>query len=302
MRQGVLVFGSLALDSVETPFGKRKDMLGGSATHAALATSYFATPVIISAIGEDFPPEHKRFLGGNRINLDNVEVKKGKTFAWEARYGDNPNEREVLSTCVNVLADYSPSLLPENQKIKYVFLANNSPASQIFLLNQVIDTGLVVWDTMDFWIDKYPDQILNILPRVDIALLNDSEAKHLSGETNLTRAGKKVLSKGVKKGVVVKKGEHGAFLFTHSFTFYVPAYPLEKVKDPTGAGDSFAGGLIGFLAKEGKVNEENLKRGMAYGTITASFTVEEFGVDRFKELAREEIEERYQLLRKLTKF
>ena len=155
---------------------------------------------------------------------------------------------------------------------------------------------------MTFWIDRYPEQILEILPRVDIALFNDSEARHFSRETNIAKAGKKILSKGVKRGVVVKKGEHGAFLFTRSFTFYIPAYPIEEVKDPTGAGDSFAGGLIGFLAQEDKVNDENLKRGMAYGTITASHTVEGFGIDRFKKLTRKDLDKRYQLLKRLTKF
>jgi sugar/nucleoside kinase (ribokinase family) len=249
MNSEVIIFGSLALDSVETPFGKKINMLGGSATHAALSASYFSDPIIVSAIGEDFPPEYKSFLEENRINLENVEIKKGKTFAWEARYGHDPNEREVLSTCVNVLEDYSPSLLPKYKKVKYVFLANNSPESQILLLDQVEKTDLVLWDTMDFWIDRFKDQILKILPRVEIALFNDSEAKHFTQDTNLIRAGKKILSQGVKGGVIIKKGEHGALLFTHSFTFYMPAHPLEEVKDPTGAGDSFAGGLFVFLAK-----------------------------------------------------
>lgn len=302
MKEKILVFGSLALDSVETPFGKKKNILGGSATHAALSASYFASPVIVSVIGEDFPSKHTEFLKKNRINMKNVEVKKGKTFAWEARYGDNPNEREVLATHVNVLKDYSPSLLPEYRHIKYIFLANNSPASQILLLNQIKSAELVVWDTMTFWIDKYPGQILKILPRVDIALFNDSEARHFSGETNLAKAGKKILSKGVKKGVVIKKGEHGAFLFTRSFILHLPAYPLEQVKDPTGAGDSFAGGLIGFLAKTGEVNDKNLKKGIAYGTIMASLTVEEFGADRFKKLRKKDIEKRFIELKKLSRF
>ncbi len=302
MNKWVIIFGSLALDSVETPFGKRKNILGGSATHAALSASYFTTPVIISAVGEDFPHKHTQFLKKNRINLNNVEVKKGKTFSWEARYGDNPNEREVLSTRVNVLADYSPFLLPEHRKIKYVFLANNPPASQMLLLNQLTSTELVVWDTMTYWIDRFPKEILEILPRVDIALFNDSEARHFSGETNLTKAGKKILAKGVKKGVVIKKGEHGAFLFTKSFILHLPAYPLEEVKDPTGAGDSFAGGLIGYLAKMGKVNDENLKRGMAYGTIMASLTVEEFGTDRFKKVTKKEIDKRFEELKKIIHF
>lgn len=302
MSNEVIVFGSLALDSVETPFGKKINMLGGSATHAALSASYFSSPVIVSAIGEDFPSEYRSFLEKNRISLKNVETKKGKTFSWEARYGHDPNEREVISTCVNVLEDYYPSLLPEYQKVKYVFLANNSPESQILLLDQVKDADFVLWDTMTFWIDRHYDQILKILPRVDIALFNDSEAKHFTQDTNLIKAGKKILSQGVKKGVIIKKGEHGALLFTHSFTFYMPAHPLEEVKDPTGAGDSFAGGLVGFLAKEGKVNDENLKRGMAYGTIVASLTVEEFGAEKFKQTTKKDIEKRYQQLKNLMHF
>jgi sugar/nucleoside kinase (ribokinase family) len=302
MNNKILIFGSLALDSVQTPFGKRKNILGGSATHAALSASYFTTPIIVSVIGEDFPDEYKEFLKKNKINMKNVELKKGKTFAWEAKYGDNPNEREVLATHENVLKNYSPYLLPEHRKIKYVFLANNSPSSQIMLLDQVKSAELIVWDTMTFWIDKYNDQILKILPRVDIALFNDSEAVHFSKETNLIKAGKKILSKGVRKGVVIKKGEHGSFLFTHSFTMHLPAYPLEEVKDPTGAGDSFAGGFIGFLAKTGEVSDKSLKKAMAYGTIMASLTVEEFGADRFKKLEKKDIRKRFLELKKIIGF
>ncbi len=302
MNNEILIFGSLALDSVQTPFGKRKNILGGSATHAALSASYFTTPVIVSVIGEDFPDEHMAFFKKNKINTKNVELKKGKTFAWEAKYGNNPNEREVLATYENVLKNYSPSVLPCHQKIKYLFLANNSPSSQIILLDQVIGAEFVVWDTMTFWIDRYPDQILKILPRVDIALFNDCEARHFSKETNLMKAGKKILSKGVKKGVVIKKGEHGAFLFTRSFTMHLPAYPLEEVKDPTGAGDSFAGGFIGFLAKTGKVTDKSLKKAMAHGTIMASLTVEEFGADRFKKLKKRDIQNRVLELKKIIGF
>ncbi len=302
MNNEILIFGSLAFDSVQTPFGKRKNILGGSATHAAISASYFTTPIIVSAVGEDFLDEHMQLLKKNKINIKNLERKKGKTFAWEARYGNNPNEREVLATYENVLKDYSPSLLPEHKKTKYVFLANNSPASQIMLLDQLESAEFVIWDTMTFWIDKYTDQILKILPRVDIALFNDFEAMHFSKETNLIKAGKKILSKGVKKGVVIKKGEHGSFLFTHSFTLHLPAYPLEEVKDPTGAGDSFAGGLIGFLAKTGKVDDNSLKKAMAYGTIMASLTVEEFGADRFKKLKKKDIYKRLRELKKLIKF
>lgn len=298
----VLVFGSLALDSVETPFGKRKNILGGSAAHAALSASYFSNPVIVSVIGEDFPAEYKNFLENNTINLKNVETKKGKTFAWEARYGDDPNEREVLATSINVLGDYSPSLLSEHRNIKLIFLANNSPESQIFLLDQMKGADFVLWDTMTFWIDRYPEQILKILPRVDVALFNDAEAKHFTKDTNLIKAGKKILCKGVKKGVIIKKGEHGAFLFTRSFILHLPAYPVEEVKDPTGAGDSFAGGLIGFLAKTGRATDENLKKGMAYGTIMASLTVEEFGTDRFKSLSKKDIRQRLSELKRLIKF
>jgi sugar/nucleoside kinase (ribokinase family) len=292
----------LAFDSIQTPYGKRNNVLGGSATHAALSASHFGTPVIVSAVGEDFLEEHAQFLKKRKINIKNIEHKKGKTFAWKARYGNNPNEREVLATCENVLKDYFPSLLPEHRKIKYVFLANNSPASQIILLDQLKSAEFIIWDTMSFWIDKYADQILKILPRVDIALFNDSEAMRFSKETNLLKAGKKILSQGVKKGVVIKKGEHGSLLFTHSFTMPLPAYPIEEVKDPTGAGDSFAGGFIGFLAKTGKVNDESLKKAMAYGTIMASLTVEEFGADRFKKLEKKDIRKRLLELKKVIVF
>ncbi|MDD5454666.1 MAG: PfkB family carbohydrate kinase [Candidatus Ratteibacteria bacterium] len=302
MNNKILIFGSMALDTIETPFGKRANILGGSATHAAISASYFTTPIIVSVVGEDFPDEHVQLLKKNKINIKNLQRKKGKTFAWEARYGNNPNEREVLATYENVLRDYSPLLLPEHQKIKYVFLANNSPASQTILLDQLKSVKLVVWDTMTFWIERYIDQILKILPRVDVALFNDSEAMHFSKETNLIKAGKKILSKGVKKGVVIKKGEHGSFLFTHSFTMHLPAYPIEEVKDPTGAGDSFAGGFIGFLAKTGEVSDKSLKKAMAYGTIMASLTVEEFGADRFKKLEKKDIRKRFFELKKIIGF
>jgi len=298
----ILILGSLGLDSIQTPFGKRKNILGGSATHAAISASYFTTPIIISVVGEDFPEEHIRLFKKNKIDIKNLQRKKGKTFAWEARYGHNPNEREVLATYENVLKDYLPSLLPEHQKIKYVFLANNSPASQIILLDQLKSAEFIIWDTMSFWIDKYADQILKILPRIDIALFNDSEAMHFSKEINLVKAGRKILSHGVRKGVVIKKGEHGSFLFTHSFTMHLPAYPIEEVKDPTGAGDSFAGGFIGFLAKTGKVNDKSLKKAMAYGTIMASLTVEEFGADRFKKLEKKDIRKRFLELKEIIGF
>ncbi|HIE43928.1 MAG TPA: sugar kinase [Candidatus Omnitrophica bacterium] len=302
MSQKVLIFGSVAFDTVETPFGKRENMLGGSATYAALSASYFTSPVIISAVGKDFPDKYRRFLRERKVSLENVETKEGKSFYWKARYGKNPNEREVLTTCENVLGDYSPNLLPEYQNVKYLFLANNSPSSQLYLLQKMRAVEFVLWDTMDFWIERYPDEILKILPRVDIALFNDSEAQQFSGEFNLLKAAKKILALGLRRGVIIKKGEHGAFLYTPSFVFSAPAYLLEEVKDPTGAGDSFAGGLIGYLAGKGNISERNLKKSLIYGTIMASFTVEEFGVEKFNRLREKDIEERYQELKKLTQF
>jgi len=302
MKNKVLIYGSIALDSIETPVGSREEILGGSASYACLSASFFVPSQAVSVIGKDFPPEHTRLLEEHNVDLHLVEVKEGKTFRWKGRYGQNPNQRETIFTQQNVLENYLPHLSPEGQEARYVFLANNSPSSQKFLLEQVKKPSLVAWDTMNLWIDNFPEAIIDILPGVDIALFNDSEIQEFTKNTNLLEAGKQILSSGVKKGVVIKKGEHGALLLTPSFTFSVPAFPVERVIDPTGAGDSFAGGLVGFLTKEDKVNEETLKKATVYGSIIASFAVEGFGVERIAELSKTEIDERYQQLKEMTQF
>lgn len=291
----LLVVGSTAFDTVETPHGVERDCLGGSATYFSLAASLFTEVRLVSVVGEDFPAEHRELLDRHGVRLDGLEVKKGRTFRWSGRYSADMNSRETLDVQLNTFADFQPVVPEQFCESPFVFLANGSPVTQMSVLQQVRRPLFTVADTMDLWIETQRDALLALLQKVDGVILNDQEAKMLTGETNLIRAGRQVLSLGPKLAIV-KKGEHGAFLFSNFFQHALPAYPTETVVDPTGAGDSFAGGFLGYLAESNAVSVWNMKRAMAYGTVTASVTVEGFGVSSLVAARRQAIERRYQEL------
>ena len=292
----VVAVGSVAFDSIETPIGKVERTIGGSATYFSLAASYFMPVSLVAVVGEDFSEDHRAILRERKIDLEGLSVVEGgKTFYWQGRYGQDPNERESLTTELNVFEGFRPKLPEAYRKAEWLFLGNIDPEIQLEVIGQVEGRPLVGCDTMNFWIERKPDKLLSVLRQVDVFFINDSEARQLSGNINLVSAARTILEMG-PTAVVIKKGEHGAFLFTENFRVFTPAYPLEEVVDPTGAGDSFAGGFIGYLAKAGGLHELNLRRAMYYGTITASFTCESFSVGRLKSLSQEDIDDRFKAL------
>ena len=291
----LLVVGSTAFDTVETPFGKRDDCLGGSSTYFSLAAALFGEVRLVSVVGEDFPPESRALLSERGIKLDGLEVSPGTTFRWSGRYSADMNSRETLDVQLNTFGDFRPKVPEAFADSRFVFLANGAPGTQASVLDQVEGAAFAVADTMDLWIETQRDGLLELLRRIDGLIVNDQEIKMLTGETNLIRAGRAALALGPKL-IIVKKGEHGCFLFSNYFQHALPAYPTERVVDPTGAGDSFAGGFMGFLAGSDSLSLWNMKRAIAYGTVTASLTVEDFGVDRLAGSNREEVERRYQEL------
>ncbi|MGF1582752.1 MAG: PfkB family carbohydrate kinase [Gemmataceae bacterium] len=299
---GLVVTGSVAFDSIRTPFGEVHEALGGSASHFSYAASFFTEPRLVGVVGEDFPQEHIDLFKSRNIDTSGLEVEKGgKTFRWSGKYHDNMNDRDTLEVHLNVLGTFDPKVPQHYRDSKYVFLANASPQVQAKVLDQVDKPELVVMDTMDLWIQETHDELMALLPRVDGLLINDSEAKLLTVEENLVTAGHKLRSFG-PKFVIVKKGEHGAMLFSDDGVFVVPAFPTDKVIDPTGAGDSFAGGLMGSLTTDNSPPPGRLRRAMAYGTVVASFLVEGFGLDRFKEIDRHEIDKRFSTYRTMLTF
>ncbi len=291
----VLVVGSTAFDTVATPHGREENCLGGSATHFALAARLFTQVRLVSVVGEDFPDESRQLLMDQEIDLSGLEVKKGATFRWSGKYSTDMNSRETLDVQLNTFGDFQPQIPMEIRTTPYVFLANGPPRTQASVLDQMRASTFVVADTMDLWIETTREDLDEILPRLDGLIINDEEVKMLTGETNLIRAGRKVLRLGPKL-VIVKKGEHGSFLFSNYFQYALPAYPTDNVLDPTGAGDSFAGGFMGFLAECDSFSLWNMKRAMAYGTVTASITVEGFGVAQIVQSRRSEVDRRYQEL------
>lgn len=289
----LVVVGSVALDSVETPFGKVENALGGSATYFSVAASFFTRDIkMVGIVGEDFPQEHISFLRSRGIDLTGLELVNGKTFHWSGRYGDNLNMAKTLSTELNVFEHFAPKLPESHRDAKYVFLANINPELQMDVLRQVRNTELVVCDTMNLWISERRAQLLETIKRVNILVLNDAESRQLTGESNLNKAAKKILDYGPNR-VIIKKGEHGAVTFTKTSCFSSPAYPLEELCDPTGAGDTFAGGFLGYLASTGNLSESNIRKAIFYGTVMASFNVEDFSLDRQRSLTRAEIESRF---------
>lgn len=297
----MLVIGSVALDSVETPSDRVEEVLGGSATYFAVAASYFTRVNLVAIVGSDFPENYVNLLKGHSVDLRGLEIRQGKTFRWKGRYGADPNERETLSLCLNVFEDFHPQLTKEYRSSDYVFLANIDPSLHLEILKQLTNSKLIAGDTMDIWIEKRRKALLQMLTKVDIFILNDSEARMLTEEKNLIKAGQDILSLGPKIAIV-KKGEHGVLLFSESDYFAAPAYPVESLCDPTGAGDSFAGGFLGYLAKNGRADEGNLRKAVIYGSIMASYTVEAFSLDRLKSVTKEDIEGRYQEFENLVRF
>lgn len=294
----ILVVGSVALDTVKTPFGEVKDVLGGSSTYFAFAASFFASVNLVAVVGEDFPAEFLNLLRSRNIDLRGLEIKKGKTFRWSGIYGYDLNERETREVHLNVFENFHPKLSPSLRKSPYIFLANIDPELHLEVIRQVKNPKLIVCDTMDIWIKNKRSTLEETLSEVDIIVLNESEARELSGEANLIKAGKSILGYG-PRAVVIKKGEHGVVYISKNNFFAIPAYPLETVYDPTGAGDSFAGGFMGYLAREG-IDEKNIKYAIAYGAIIASFTVEDFSLNRLKRVTDREIETRFREFKKMT--
>jgi sugar/nucleoside kinase (ribokinase family) len=298
----LLVVGSVAFDCIETPHGSADDVLGGSAAHAAVAASFFTAPRLVGVVGTDFPDEHRRTFTARGIDTSGLTTAEGRTFRWKGRYHEDMNVRDTLEVHLNVLGDFDPVLPDSFRDSSHVFLANNSPAVQLRVLDQVRRPEVVFADTMDLWVDTQRPALLTLLSRLHGLLLNDSEAVALTGEKNLVRAGHAVRRLGPRH-VLLKKGEHGAMLFSDEGTFLVPAYPSPNVIDPTGAGDSFAGALLGHLAAEGgPLTHARLRRAIGYGTVVASLIVEGFGAERLLRADRREIDGRLEEFRHMISF
>lgn len=293
--------GTVALDTVKTPSGVRKFMLGGSAVHFAMSARIFSEVNLVAVIGQDFPSKHIDFLRNKGIDISSLMKTEGTTFKWEGKYEGDLNTAITLNTELGVLAAFSPSVREDQRKIKYVFLANVDPEIQMHLLTCMRSPELVGLDSMNFWIENKRDALLRLLKKVTIYVANDREAKDLSGETNLIKAAKYLYALGPKM-VVIKKGEHGVFLYSNKFIFSLPAYPTDRVVDPTGAGDTFAGGFMGYLTKAKRIDELTLKKAIAYGTVAASFNVEGFGIDKTSGLKLWDLDERVKKLQKMIFF
>ncbi|MEX2170960.1 MAG: PfkB family carbohydrate kinase [Pirellulales bacterium] len=298
----LLVVGSVAIDNVETPLDRCDNLLGGSATHFSLAASFFTSVHLVGVVGEDWPPEHTKLLQSHGIDTAGLNVVPGgRTFRWTGRYEPNMNDRETLDVQLNVFGEFDPNLPEHYRRAQYVFLANGVPGVQLKVLSQVPGRRLAVADTMDLWIQTQRQDLDRLMDQLDGLVLNDSEAKLLTGTENLVAAGHAVREMG-PKFVIIKKGEHGAMFFSEYETYVLPAYPTPKVIDPTGAGDSFAGGMMGYLAQQDSFEPETLKTAMAYGILVASFNVEGFGVSRVREIKRADIEERMGAYKKMLSF
>lgn len=297
----ILVIGSVAFDSVETPFGKRENVLGGSATYFSTAASFFSAVRLVAVVGDDFPAEHKAFLAGRNIDLSGLQTQPGKTFRWKGQYGYDLNEAQTLETHLNVFESFHPEIPESYRDSPFVFLANIDPHLQLEVLKQVRQPRLVACDTMNFWIEGKREALVETLGHVDILVINESEVRQLAEEPNLIKAARSVLDLGPKT-LVVKRGEYGVLVFGGHSIFSAPAYPLEDVFDPTGAGDTFAGGFIGYLAATNNVTDAAIRKATVFGSVMASFTVEDFSLERLRHLTWQEIEERFRKFQLLTDF
>ena len=300
----LLIVGTVAFDAIETPFGKTDKILGGAATYIGLSASNFDVGSgIVSVVGGDFPEGYLQMLESKNIDISGVEIiEEGKTFFWSGKYDYNLNTRETLTTDLNVLADFNPKVPDHFQDAEFLMLGNLHPAVQMGVIDQIPQRPkLVVLDTMNFWMDNTLEELLEVIKKVDVITINDEEARQLSGEYSLVKAAEKIHEMGPEY-VVIKKGEHGALLFNNGDVFFAPALPLEEVFEPTGAGDTFAGGFIGYLAKTQDISFDNMKRAIIYGSNFASFCVEKFGIERMQNLGKEEIQQRLRQFKNLTQF
>ena len=297
----ILVVGTVAFDSIETPRGSAERVLGGSASYFAVAASFFSPVKIVGVVGEYFPEDYLEIFSQRGVDLQGLKRAPGETFHWRGRYHEDLNVRDTVELRLNVLTGFSPTLPESYRDAEYVFLGNIDPGMQIEVLSQLRRMRLVACDTMDHWIQGSGEALRKLLQRIEMLIINDSEARLLSGEHNIVRAARSILKMGPKV-VLIKRGEYGVLQFSDSSIFSTPAYPLEEVFDPTGAGDSFAGGFLGHLARSGDHGQGGLRRAIVYGSVVASFTVEDFGLQRLTRLSVEEIEERYQRFIELTDF
>ncbi len=297
----ILVVGSAALDTVETPFGTVEDALGGSAIYFSAAASYFAPVNLVAVVGDDFPQEKIEFLKKKNVDFSGLEVADGKTFSWGGKYGFDLNDRDTLFTHLNVFEKFEPKIPDSYKNSEYIFLANIGPDLQMDVLKQIQSPKLVALDTMNYWIGGNLPALRETLKHVDVLIVNDSEVRQLAYEANLVKASKIVQEMGPKT-LIVKKGEHGALLITQNSFFWTPAYPLEFIYDPTGAGDTFAGGFMGYMAKSGDISIDNLKRAVVFGSAMASFCVERFSLERLESLSDEEIRKRFHEFWQMTNF
>ena len=297
----VLVVGSVALDSVETPFGKADEALGGSGTFFSASASHFTPVRLVGVVGSDYPIDKLQVLTERGVDLTGVERTEGESFRWRGRYRHDLNSAETLETRLGVFSHFRPKIPEQFKKTPYVFLANIDPRLQLEVLRQVEQPKLVACDTMNFWIESRRSDLMALLPHVNILLLNDAEARQLTECANLVKAARWIMERGPGH-VVIKKGEHGAFMFTRESIFFAPAYPLEDVFDPTGAGDAFAGGFMGYLAKTGKLDDAHLRRAVVYGSTMGSFAVERFSIERLLEISTPDIATRLGAFGRLVSF
>ena len=301
IRNPVLVVGSVALDSVETPFGKADEVLGGSGTYFSSSASHFTPVQLVGVVGDDYPVDKLEPLAARGVDLAGLEKAEGTSFRWRGRYRHDLNSAETLETHLGVFSHFRPKIPEQFKRAPFVFLANIDPRLQLQVLEQVEKPRLVACDTMNFWIESRRPELVELLGHVDLITLNDAEARQLTEHTNLVQAARWIMDKGPKH-VLIKKGEHGAFMFTRESIFFAPAYPLESVFDPTGAGDSFAGGFIGYLAATGDLSDENMRRAVVVGSAMGSFAVEKFSNARLLEITRADIDQRVQEFRQLVAF
>lgn len=297
----LLVVGSVALDSVETPFGKADNVLGGSATFFAASASLLTPVQLVGVIGNDYPEQKLEALAARGVDFEGLERADGPSFRWRGRYRHDLNTAETLETHLGVFSHFAPKIPDAFRNAEFVFLGNIDPRLQLDVLQQVESPQLVACDTMNFWIESRRPELLELLEQVDLITLNDAEARQLTEQANLVKAARWILDRGPEH-VIIKKGEHGAFMFTRDTVFFAPAYPLEDVFDPTGAGDSFAGGFMGYLARHGDLTEQTLRRAVVYGSAMGSFAVEKFSIDRLLEVTPDEIQQRVGEFHRLVAF